>query len=190
MLQLSRHNIPVPSVFVETGSYRGDGIAQYLQCVPFKTIHSIELSPQWAEHCRKRFAAELGHRVHIHEGDSSAVFPTLDLPAKNGPVLFYLDAHFSGASTAGADIDNGCPVLRELAWIAARGVSGDIIFVDDMRLMGKDVYSGIEGDEMYPPTRFDFTHVTDSALRAALGDREVRVWTMCPGFDRLMIVFA
>lgn len=188
MLQLSRHNTPVPSVFVETGSYRGDGIARCLECVPFQTIHSIELSSEWADHCRRRFAAELGRRVHIHEGDSSVVLPTLMLP-RDAPVLFYLDAHFSGASTAGAEIDNGCPVLHELAWIASRGVAGDIVFIDDMRLMGKDAYSGVEGNAIYPRTRFNFTHVTDAALRAALGDRRIRIWSMCADIDRLMIVF-
>jgi hypothetical protein len=188
MLQLARHQLPVPSVFVETGSYRGDGIAKYLTCLPFKTIHSIELSNIWADHCRRRFADELGRRVHIHTGDSSTILPTLALP-HDAPVLFYLDAHFSGASTAGADIENGCPVLKELAWIASRGVPGDIVFIDDMRLMGKDTLSGVEGNDMYPPTRFDFTHVSDAALRQAIGDRPIRLWSLCTDIDRLMIVF-
>lgn len=184
MMQLSRHNIPYPSVFVETGAYKGDGIANYLYCVPFKTIHSIELAPQWVAHCRTRFASN--PNVHIHEGDSATVLPTLPLP--NTPVLFYLDAHYSGGPTAGASIDNGCPVLRELKFIADRNVSGDVIFVDDMRLMGKDAYSGIEGDEMYPVTRFDFTHVTNDAIRVVFTNRKIKVWEMCPGIDRLMIV--
>ncbi len=188
LLELSRHGQPVPPVFVETGAYRGDGIARCLDCLPFQTIHSIELSPQWAAHCRQRFAAEIAQgRVHIHEGDSSSVLPTLPIPRT--PVLFYLDAHFSGGPTAGAEIDNGCPVLRELGWIASRGVAGDIVFIDDMRLMGKDSYSGIEGDDMYPRTRFDFKHVTEATLRDAIAGRGVRMWTMCAGIDRLMIVF-
>jgi hypothetical protein len=62
MLELSRHNIPVPSTFVETGAYRGDGIAQYIQCAPFQQIHSIELSAQWTNYCRQRFS-QYSHRV-------------------------------------------------------------------------------------------------------------------------------
>ena len=45
LLELSRHNIPVPSTFVETGAYMGDGIEQYIKCIPFQRINSIELSP-------------------------------------------------------------------------------------------------------------------------------------------------
>ena len=186
MLQLSRHTIPVPSTFVETGSYQGDGIEQYIQCLPFKTVHSIELSPQWAEHCRQRFR-HCVDRVHIHEGDSASIFPTLPLPSE--PVLFYLDAHFSGGKTAGEDIDNGCPVIRELTFIAQRGVSGDVIFVDDIRLMGKDSISGIEGHEVYPATRFDFRHASLEAMRNvfATHGREY-MWEMCASYDRLLIV--
>ena len=118
MLQLAKFNIPVPSLFVETGAYKGDGIQTYLECVPFQTIHSIELSPQWVEHCRRRFSGYT-HRVFIHEGDSASVLPTLDLTSSQ-PVLFYFDAHYSGGSTAGETIDNGCPVLRELEYVAQR----------------------------------------------------------------------
>jgi hypothetical protein len=187
LMELARHHLDVPSVFVETGAYMGDGIACYLECMPFQTIHSIELAPQWVVHCRERFAKQLGTRVHIHEGDSSLILPNLPLP-KTKPVLFYLDAHFSGGATAGADIDNGCPVLRELAWIVSRNVAGDVVFIDDMRLMGKDSFSGIEGHAIYPRTRFDFTHVTEDAIRKIIGNRGIRLWTMCVGFDRLLIV--
>lgn len=189
MLELSRHNIPVPSTFVETGAYMGDGIAQYLQCLPFQTIHSIELSPQWVKHCKERFAQYVdAGRVHIHEGDSATVLPTLTLPSSS--VLFYLDAHYSGGSTAGESIDNGCPVLRELEYIARRNVSGDVIFVDDIRLMGRDSFSGVEGNAMYPLTRFDFRHANLDEMARVFerNNRKCKVWQMCSGFDRLMIV--
>jgi hypothetical protein len=187
LLELSRHNIPVPSTFVETGAYMGDGIAQYIQCMPFHRIHSIELSPQWANHCRQRFS-QYSERVTIHEGDSASILPTLSLPSS--PVLFYLDAHYSGGSTAGEGIDNGCPVLRELEFIARRNVSGDVIFVDDIRLMGCDSVSGLEGSEIYPVTRFDFRHVHMDAMKDVFeqNNRKCKIWQMCRGIDRLIIV--
>ena len=187
MMQLSRFNIPVPSTFVETGAYKGDGIQQYLGCLPFQKIHSIELSPQWTNHCRQRFA-QYGDRVVIHEGDSASTLPTIDLPGI--PVLFYLDAHYSGGATAGELVDNGCPVLRELEYIAQRNIAGDVIFVDDMRLMGIDSVSGIVGDETYPATRIDFRHANIEAMRNVFTrhGRVCRVWHICSGFDRLMIV--
>lgn len=187
MLQLSRYNIAVPSTIVETGAYKGDGIHAYLGCLPFQTIHSIELSPQWANHCRQRFSS-YSERVHIHEGDSASVLPTIDLP--KSPVLFYFDAHYSGGSTAGESIDNGCPVLRELEVVARRNIKDDIIFIDDMRLMGCDSISGIEGDEMYPVTRFDFRHAHIDAMKHVFqqANRSIKIWQMCAGIDRLMIV--
>ena len=190
-LQLLRHKIPCPRTIVETGAYYGDGIENMLKSSMFDTIHSIELSPRWVAHCRARFA-EHADTVHIHEGDSATVLPTLALP--NTPVIFYLDAHFSGGTTAGADIDNGCPVLRELQTIAARNVPGDIIFVDDMRLMGKESVGGEIGSEIYPRTTFDFRHVTPEAIHAALSGRTIVHMSMCTAadmvteIDRLLIV--
>jgi hypothetical protein len=187
LLELSRHNIPVPSTFVETGAYMGDGIAQYIQCMPFHRIHSIELSSHWTNHCKQRFA-EQAQRVTIHEGDSASVLPTIGLPLS--PVLFYLDAHYSGGSTAGEGIDKGCPVLRELEFIARRNVSGDVIFVDDIRLMGKDSVSGVEGSEIYPVTQFDFRHAHMDAMKDVFerNNRKCKIWQMCHGIDRLIIV--
>jgi hypothetical protein len=101
-----------------------------------------------------------------------------------------LDAHYSGGSTAGELIDNGCPVLRELDYIAQRNIPGDIIFVDDMRLMGRDSVSGIKGDEKYPETRFDFRHANIDEMQNVFvrNNRKCKIWKMCAGFDRLLIV--
>ena len=184
LLSLSRESLPIPSTIVETGAYRGDGIQQYLGCLPFQTIHSIELSPVLAAHCRQRFASNTN--VHIHEGDSATKLPSIPLPSS--PVLFYLDAHYSGGETDGETIHNGCPVLLELEYIANRNIPGDIIFVDDMRLMGKDSCSGKKGNLMYPETIFNFKHANEDAMKEVFKNRKIRLWQMCRGIDRLLIV--
>ena len=186
-MTLMLQGIPIPSTFVETGAYKGNGIADLLKEPRFSTIHSIELSPKWTEHCRNRFSEE--PRVQIHEGDSAIVLETLIAENKlpNSPVLFYLDAHYSGGETAGQELDNGCPVLRELQAIAKRNILGDIIFVDDMRLMGKGSWSGMEGSE-YPVTYFDFRHVTLDSIDASLAPRKIVKKGMCRGFDRMLIL--
>ena len=182
-----RDNMKVPTTFVETGAYHGDGIHSLIQCGHFSAIHSIELMPKWVAHCKERFAAH--PNVHIHEGDSATVLEqmvqTNVLP--NEPVLFYLDAHYSGGETAGDSTDNGCPVLRELQAIAKRNVKGDIIFIDDMRLMGKGSWSGVDGSQ-YPRTFFDFSHVTDDTITQALSPRNIVHKSMCHGFDRMLVV--
>lgn len=60
--------IPQKSVFVETGSYVGNGIEPAL-AQGFKNIISIELTDKYASFCRSRFAQN--NNVHIIQGDSS-----------------------------------------------------------------------------------------------------------------------
>ena len=105
------------------------------------------------------------------------------------PTIFFLDAHYSGGETAGSDIDNGCPILRELEVIANRNVAGDIIFIDDMRLMGKKTWSGIDGTE-YPLTQFDFSHATEYNMYKIFAKRKIINWSEASGVinDRLIIV--
>lgn len=178
----------VPNTFVETGAYKGTGIRDLLKENHFTEIHSIELSPKWFNHCKKEFVHD--SHVHIHEGDSASVLEGMIannlLP--NTPIIFYLDAHFSGGETAGNDRDNGCPVLRELQALSKRNMKGDIIFVDDMRLMGRKSWSGVRGSEEYPFTYFDFSHVTIDGMEKALHPRKIVRKEMCRGFDRMMLV--
>jgi hypothetical protein len=97
--------------------------------------------------------------VYVHHGDSGEVLKKF-IDALHEPVLFYLDAHFSGGKTAfGTPEDNGCPLLRELAVLGKR-TEDDIVIVDDMRLMGKTSWGGMENDELYPLTLYNFEHVT------------------------------
>ena len=178
-------DIQIPSIFVETGSYLGNGIQSAIDSGIYKTIHSIELSEKWAGFCSDRF--KKNENIIIHQGDSASVLQTLHLPAE--PVVFFLDAHYSGGETAGSEIDNGCPILRELEVISNRNVAGDIIFIDDMRLMGKKTWSGIDGTE-YPLTQFDFSHATEYNMYKIFEKRKIINWSEASGLvsDRLIIV--
>ena len=165
-----------PKIFVETGAYKGDGIAALLSTKHFTTIHSLELSPIWVVHCRERFRNE--PNVHLHQGDSSEVLKDLlsngTLPPSE-PILFYLDAHFSGGETAGENIDQGCPVLRELEIIKTHRniLIPDVIIIDDMRLMGKASWGGSQGDKLYPLTHFDFRHAQPDIMKALMSHKRV-----------------
>jgi hypothetical protein len=104
----------------------------------------------------------------------------------NEPVLFYLDAHFSGGETAfGKTDDNGCPVLRELEILNKR-TQKDIIVIDDMRLMGKKIYSGSEGCTIYPKTLFDFRHVTMQSIKKTFTKKVLYISSL--DIDRLIIL--
>jgi hypothetical protein len=152
---LAEYGIECPRILVETGTYMGHGIEAARG--QFDEIHSIELVEKFAKCAIETFSPH--PEVTIHWGDSTEKLVELSRQL-NEPVLFYLDAHYSGGKTAyGKPEDRGCPVLSELAVLAKRPEK-DVVIVDDISLMGKARWSGTEGDPIYPRTYFDFTHIT------------------------------
>jgi hypothetical protein len=179
--------ISCPKTIVETGTYLGDGIKDYLASNYFDKIYSIEISNKYYLLNKNKFITN--SNVEVLEGDSADVITHLinNNILDDKPVLFYLDAHFSGADTGGMNICNGCPVLKELEAISKRNVKGDVIFIDDMRLMGEAMISGCEGCKKYPLTFFDFRHATLDNMLASL-NRKISLKYMCPNIDRLLLV--
>jgi hypothetical protein len=110
---------------VETGTYLGGG-ARLLAGV-FPAVTTIELSHQLHGQAREDLA-ELP-AIEVLQGDSRTVIPQLvEDPV---PTLFWLDGHWSGGPTAGAQDE--CPVLEEIAAIGA-GTERDCVLIDDARL--------------------------------------------------------
>lgn len=171
----------LPKVFVETGTYMGHGVDMVKNS--FRQVHSIELKQEFFDTARLKFDGD--NRITIHLGDSAEVLASLCESIKES-VIFYLDAHYSGGETAfGKEEDKGCPVLRELEVIGKRPYD-DIVFVDDMRLMGKASMSGTEGDKIYPLTFFDFTHATVENMMAKY-NKPCKTY-QCRHFDRMLII--
>ncbi len=125
-------------VFLETGSYLGDGIQAALDANCFEDIYSIELSSKYYEICKHRFIGN--SKVHLFLGDSIIVLPEL-LKVINDPCTFWIDAHFSGGKTACGDIP--VPMMQELEIIASHYIKTHTILVDDIRAVGT---GGIETD--------------------------------------------
>jgi hypothetical protein len=152
---ISSLNIVKPNIFVETGSYVGNGINEVKD--DFQIVHSIELDQKWYLLCKELFINQPD--IHLHLGDSSEILETL-FPELNEPVIFYLDAHYSGGETAfGNEEEKGTPLLRELEILGKRNHK-DIIVINDMRLMGKKSYGGIKDDIIYPLIEYDWVHIT------------------------------
>src|SRR5438876_3485789 len=78
-------------VLVETGTFLGDTV--YVLRKEFARIISIELDPQLATAAQRRFARN--SNVTVLAGDSSCLLPDV-LRNLDMPVLFWLDAHWSG----------------------------------------------------------------------------------------------
>lgn len=125
-----RHPNPV---LVETGTYRGDAIAAALEA-GFPDVRSVELSPQLYDDAAARFAGD--GRVRLWLGHSAARLPEM-LAGVVTPATFWLDAHYSGGFTAG-DADD-CPLLAELAAIAAHPIKTHTIMIDDVRQFGREM---------------------------------------------------
>ena len=126
--------------FVESGTLNGDTVAAMRRHFPM--VYSIEVEPTLHEKARQRFAADPG--VEILRGDSGEVLPILfgRAGAFDGPVLFWLDGHYSGGNTGKGVLET--PIMQELLCVLGRP-KGDVILIDDARCFGSlPDYPGIE----------------------------------------------
>ena len=114
-------------VFVETGSYLGDGIQAALDA-GFKRVISIELSDKYFGICQKRFEGDV--RVTLVQGDSALMLGDV-IDSIQEPITFWLDGHWSAGDTAKGV--HAIPLLQELHVIARHAVKNHTILIDDMR---------------------------------------------------------
>lgn len=131
-------------VFVETGTYKGR--MTYALMPHAKQLYSIELEPTHFENARRRFA--MYPHVHLFQGQSGEVLPKI-LAEITEPCLFWLDAHYSGGSTAKGDLDT--PIMQELDTILSHPKAAQhVLLIDDARCFdGTNDYPTIEGLETY-----------------------------------------
>lgn len=113
---------------IETGTYEGATVAACLG--HFERIYTIELDQALYNAARDRFANE--PTVTVIHGDSCTELSRLAVDV-TGPVLFWLDAHYSHGETAKGPHDP--PLPWELSAILGRG-EPDVILIDDARHMG------------------------------------------------------
>lgn len=90
----------------------------------FASVVTVELADHYFEAAYARLSGL--PNLALEHGSSPAVLSKLE-PA---PTLYWLDAHWSGLDTAGAD--NPCPVLDEI--MAIRPHPADCLLIDDARL--------------------------------------------------------
>ena len=131
----------------------------------FKQIWTIELSAKLAADAARRL--ERHRNVRVLCGESSDLLPQI-LADIREPVVFWLDAHYSGGVTAKGDTE--CPLERELRIIAEHTCHEHVILIDDVRLMGTGDYPSLErvcelARRINPRYR---TEVRDDILRCEL----------------------
>jgi hypothetical protein len=129
------------TVFVETGTHRGDGVAAALEAgfVRAYSCDNAEFAYGWAS-CRFQHQ---NHRVHLALMDSPSFIRWLFENVSNQSFLFFLDAHWCGGNGEldGADrhLERPAPLLAELEVIAEMG-GAHTILIDDVRMFGHDVF--------------------------------------------------
>jgi len=114
------------NVFVETGSYLGDGI-QMAYDAGFEKIISIEISEEFCKNCSERF--QNIREVNIVMGDSADILGDV-IHDINEPITFWLDGHYSGG-----DLPKGkylSPLIQELDAIGRHPVKSHTILIDDI----------------------------------------------------------
>lgn len=114
-------------VFIETGSWHGDGIQAALDS-GFKTIYSIELGMDLFINCKKRF--EGISNVHLLQGDSGIILSKL-LKDIVEPATFWLNGHYSGGDTVLGNLDS--PLMQELNAIGDHWIKTHTLIIDDLR---------------------------------------------------------
>jgi hypothetical protein len=114
------------ATFVETGTYTG-GTTRWASS-HFESVHTIER----AESLYNKHGPALSQLSGVtpHLGDSRRILPEILRALGDRTAVFWLDGHWSGGETAGAQDE--CPLLDELACLSSR--SEDIILIDDARL--------------------------------------------------------
>lgn len=113
--------------FVETGTHLGDTLAHVAHDCSV-SCRSIELDKTLYKRADHRFRN--WPNVRLYQGDSGEVLPRI-VEQLSGPVLFWLDGHYSGGITAKSGSDT--PVSTELQAILDSSIKEHVILIDDAR---------------------------------------------------------
>lgn len=151
-------------ILVETGTYKGDMIAAMR---PYCTkISSIELNGPLFEKAVERFKDD--GAVTIYQGDSGEVIPEA-IKDIDGPIVFWLDGHYSAGETSKGDLDT--PIIKEIDHVAAHPhADKHVLLIDDARCFdGTNDYPTEEALKKYLASKGfgHFEKIKDTYLAAA-----------------------
>lgn len=122
------------STFVETGTFKGDGVQAAIDAGFFRIL-SVELNQELYAAAVERFKDAKVHVV-ITQGSSPNVLPTI-LANVLKPATFWLDAHSNDSDDTSFDPSlPKYPICEELTAIAATPLAAKHTYlIDDFRLL-------------------------------------------------------
>jgi hypothetical protein len=112
--------------FVETGTFAG--ATAYWASQEFESVFSIEMSDHYHSQAVRRYGQ--CERIKFIKGDSREQLIEI-VRGCASPIMFWLDAHWSGGMTAGSE--NQCPLLDELR-VINENTNDAYVLVDDARI--------------------------------------------------------
>lgn len=166
------------NVLVESGSFKGDGIAAGLKA-GFKRVISYEISPQLYSAVSKRF--EMAANVSVYQKPSQTMFEEIKDIAE--PMTFWLDGHYMTDNAESSFYQLYCPVLFELDEIARHPIKTHTILVNGVHFFGKWDYQFITEKEVTDKIltinpNYQFTHEDDVLVATVpqpkVGDKEAK----------------
>lgn len=126
------------NVFVETGLFQGDGVAQAIKA-GFEKVYSIEVAEEYINSTKPRFQKEIeDKKLEIIFGDSKLVMGDV-IKNIHEPITFWLDAHWDFGPAKG---EVYCPLYEELTYIKEHPIKDHMILIDDMRVIGSNHHWG------------------------------------------------
>jgi len=116
-------------IFVETGTWHGD--SAIWAAAHFSKVYTIELNLPFLEEFNS-LLADFDNIEPIHGNSRIELIPVISKIHR--PVLFFLDAHWTGDAEQHDKI-SACPVMDEINTINKLCKVNHVIIVDDARLM-------------------------------------------------------
>ena len=132
------------SLFVETGTYHGDGVKWALEQPNFEKILSTEIYEPNFLFCIERFKNvnkidyDVSQKINISLKDTIN-FLSEKIPHIKQPTLFFLDAH-GGSTDFGQNNNHIVPIVQEISIILKHFYNFNdlMIVIDDERLFGTE----------------------------------------------------
>ncbi|MGH9425709.1 MAG: glycosyltransferase, partial [Terriglobia bacterium] len=126
LVEILKRALPL-EVFVETGTFKGDGVQQMRSL--FQELYTVESSAEYYERACERFKSDPA--IHVFHDTSAKLLRKMMPRLASRSVLYWLDAHWCGEEL-GADVPQ-CPLLDELAAIGHLNEQS-VLLIDDARL--------------------------------------------------------
>lgn len=140
-------------IFIETGTFTGDGIKCALDA-GFEKIYSCDINKDYVENARKKYS----DKNVIVENLESHEFLQKILSEINERVVVFLDAH-----SMPYDMDNEnrgfgedtvkegvgpCPLVKEIEIIKSHMIKNHIILIDDFQCFNTWMFENLEFDDI------------------------------------------